>query len=158
MGPPRLHHYLFVHRHLRDAFFRDPAAAVEAFRHPEAAGRARRLWAALGEDLARASQPVLAVEGLAVSPSMLAGRRAVVITLPAPEAPSEAWFVALVGPSPTDDPRYLTLERSVSLAAEPGPDPVMLCEWTADGKHVNYGPQTGHTLERFEALVEARLR
>ena len=158
VGPPRMHHYLFAHRHLRAAFFEDPTAALTALCGPDAAALAARLWEAVGAECSTSGHPVLPPEGLAVRASTLADRAAAVVALPDPTMPSEAWFVALVEASATDGPRYLTLEKSVSFAAEPAPDPVMLCEWTADGTHVNYGPTSGHALERFEALAEARLR
>ena len=82
-----------------------------------------------------------------------------VVTMPTPESPPEAHFVAIVHKN--DEPklygrvspstRYFTLEASFS------PLPV-LCEWRPDGSRLNYGsgpiPETGAFVQAvFERLT-----
>lgn len=61
-----------------------------------------------------------------------------VVTLPRPQGPTEAHFVAFALRDRTDLGRYFTLEHALS----PPDDSryTVLGEWTADRSHVNFGP------------------
>ena len=79
----------------------------------------------------------------------------VLITLPAPEAVTEAHYVVIaVG----DTVRYFTLEATTdvlkdTLSSRNG----FFCEWTPDRSHHNYGDCTVHP-QRFISRVLSKLR
>jgi len=85
------------------------------------------------------------------------GYRVHVIHMPAPQAPTEAHFVAIVHKA--DEPhepgqdspstRYFTLE--MTLGARP-----LLCEWRRDGSHDNYGEGPNPDPDAFLAAVLER--
>jgi hypothetical protein len=72
-----------------------------------------------------------------------------VIEMPPPQIPPECYFIAIV-PMIGDRPRYFTLE----CAFFPGP---MLCEWTADRAHHNFGPGPDPDIDSFITAVIAEL-
>jgi hypothetical protein len=77
------------------------------------------------------------------------GVEGTVIEMPPPQFPPECYFIAII-PITGDRPRYFTLE----YAFFPGP---MLCEWTADRAHGNYGPGPDPDIDLFVAAVTAKL-
>lgn len=90
------------------------------------------------------------------------GLAAVLLELPNPLAPAEAFYIALVSlnglPSydaPGDaDLRYITLELGRNLDGSPR---TVLCEWR-HGVHFNYGDGPEPTLPAFHGAVRELLR
>lgn len=72
-----------------------------------------------------------------------------VISMPEAKRITEAFFVAVVKTS--GEVRYFTLEKGVN---NEGPQTVF-CEWTADGRHLNYGNGPAGTVE---AVIERVFR
>lgn len=95
---------------------------------------------------------------VAVHPHKRGAYTAHVVTMPAPESPPEAHFVAIVHKD--DEPkkhgiasrstRYFTLESSNT------PLPV-LCEWREDGSHLNYGEGPAPEMAAFVEAVFGHL-
>jgi hypothetical protein len=86
------------------------------------------------------------VSDLTMSHQQLAGRLVALIEMPTPEAPNEAFFVAVAlladsappEPSPTNgSARVFTLEAEHKATAVAGE--AMVGEWASDGTHSNYG-------------------
>jgi hypothetical protein len=86
-----------------------------------------------------------------------------VVELPEPWFITGAYFVALILKVPVAqiDPQdrnapldYFTLEKTVSI--ERGP-PTVLCGWTKEGTHVNYGIGLEPTLAAFVEELERRV-
>jgi hypothetical protein len=77
------------------------------------------------------------------------GVEGTVIEMPPPQVPLECYFIAII-PITGDRPRYFTLER----AFFPGP---MLCEWTADRAHHNFGTGLDPNIDLFVAAVTDKL-
>lgn len=170
----RPHHYTFAHRATPGAFWRDPAEFVSTLRSEHGLEIVTNAWNAIGADVAESGAgEALAADGLRVTATELDGRDAAIISLPAPESMTEAWFIAVVAPPPftpagddgTPAGRYFTLEKTLSLAPE-GPDApdapaeidlAVLCEWTHDGTHANTSVVVPASLERFEVAVLERL-
>lgn len=76
---------------------------------------------------------------------------------------TEAYFVAAVllvdleqETPEVDQPalRYFTLEYGATLD---GPPRTVLCEWTAEGSHLNYGDGPEPTLATFAEAIEQLL-
>ena len=87
---------------------------------------------------------------------------AIVIRMPPPQRTTEAYFVAVVlkiDVEEDDQPEnpdfaYLTLEKGMNLD---GSDRMVLCGWTGENTHDNYGEGPEATPEAFVAAVEARV-
>ena len=160
---PRCDHYGFAHYALRSVAFDRPLETMAAFASPDA----ERFLGALVEMVAEQCQGQpgagLTVGDLKVHAVRAAGRPCAVLEMPPPRGVTEAHFVALVlqwteplpetEPMPKDALRYFTLERGVCLG---GPPRTVLCEWTAEGSHRNFGDGPEPRLESFLEAV-ARL-
>jgi hypothetical protein len=130
---PRKHHYYFAHRLLRQVFFdyydqfyprlaQDPQAELTA------------LWQHVANGIAERER--LPSDGLAeVGREKKDGREVVIIALPEAKAMAEAVFVVLISGERTRE--YLTYEKTISFVDN---QPLaVLCGWTADGHHLNFG-------------------
>jgi hypothetical protein len=69
----------------------------------------------------------------------------IVLEMPPPQIPPDCYFIAVI-PVAADRPRYFTLECAFF-------PPTMLCEWTADRTHANFGPGPDADTELFIAAV-----
>ena len=76
----------------------------------------------------------------------IGGNTAFIIAMPRPQAPAECFFVAIVREGAGVG--YYTLELSFGGAT-------MMCGWSAEGAHNNYGPGPKPELNDFVAAVEA---
>lgn len=120
----RQQHYRFAHQVLMNAVLRDPFAWFSAV---PIRGQAmvRDAWAAAGEGLGPqdcADGSTLAIAPISPSP----GIDAAVITLPAPLAPTECYFIAVVRVG-GNAPRYFVAERGVD--GEGGVQRAYWAEW-----------------------------
>jgi hypothetical protein len=71
---------------------------------------------------------------------------AIIVTMPPPRIASECFFIAICRRS-DGSPAYFTLERSVF-------SPTVLCGWSADGIHLNYGSNPEPNIEAFIKAIE----
>jgi len=85
---------------------------------------------------------------------------AFVIHFPKPERITEAFFTALVFPKTNGKAaadaktvRYFTCELGLGHSREL--DAAIFCEWTVDGRHVNYGAMKNNTAETFVEAINA---
>jgi hypothetical protein len=74
-----------------------------------------------------------------------------VLEMPPPQIPPDCYFIAII-PIEGTRPRYFTLESCFF------PKPTMLCEWTADRMHLNFGTGPEPDIDLFIAAVTAKLR
>lgn len=84
-----------------------------------------------------------------------------VLRMPRPETVAEAHFVAMCRPrgsaqngsehGPWASSRYFTFEASVE------PDEPCFCEWTREGRHLNFGSRPMLTLDGFVEVVRQKL-
>ncbi len=148
----RQHHYAFVHQLLRSLFFGDTEETLEHFRM-EGESALLALWDFVEKRL-ELDDPVSS-EGLALEwVPLVSGMTMVLITLPAPEAITEAYYVGLVY-SPLDSTgRFIVLEHTVDLD---GRARTVLCEWSPDGTHFNLGEGPDPSPEAFTDAVEMLL-
>jgi len=145
----RQHHYVFAHRVMPRLFFRDADRLMTAMAERRAE-LLRAMWVDLGEQFFSSAQ--VAADGIDVFvPRPEPGARVVVLVFPAPAAPAEAFFAALVA-LPDGQQRYFTLEKPVDPLGEGGPVTV-LGGWDDEGAHLNYGPGPRPTPEEFVASV-----
>ena len=130
----RSHHSEFVHTALREAFFADPQGVLIALTK-----RGEQPLIELWDKISMAMEPHggerhrasdLGVDLINVSHDVAC----VLVTLPKPTEPAEAYFVALIANAASF--RYLTLEKPTILASGADPEQGHLCEWTAEGMHL----------------------
>lgn len=154
---PRDHHYYMGHRVLPACLFERGPDLLRALRDRPGYAALAGLWTEFGEHFP-ADQRVSA-EGMTyeVRHAEEQGLVFLVFILPAPCRQTEAYFVAGVFPaesagsaSSTPVIRVFTLEH-----AGPSEEAGVLCEWTANGGHINYGPGA---LPGVSAFCEAVLR
>lgn len=162
---PRFVHYHLAHALLRDAALGSPLKFLVSFASPELAERfLRRAVEVIAEHRTPGeSDSEFPIDEIRIHPLGVAGFPCVVIEMPEPRAVTETFFVAAVvladlsGPLP--DPaavqaRYFTLEKGIRLG---GPSRTVLCEWTSDGTHRNYGDGPEPSLDVFVKAVERLL-
>ncbi|MER8188282.1 hypothetical protein [Kitasatospora sp. NPDC094015] len=145
---PRPHHYRFAHRVLAD-LARDPGPRMlDADPEYDFVPGLVSLWKDFGERLPAADR--LPSDGLRANLFLLGPHRLLVVELPRPAAPAEAYFTAVVQPGGADHCRYFTLELAVNPFT--GETYTVLGEW-ADGSHLNLGPGPASDLSGFLTAV-----
>lgn len=153
------HHYVLVHRVLRDAYLENPGAFVKALGQPELRNAVlQALWTRVCARCEGQGPAGFGVEDLEVATLQACGRRAVLLILPGPVNPAEAHFVLAVEPSPAPaanrpPPGYYTLERGRDCEGHPS---TFLCAWQRDC-HANYGPGPKPGVGAFVLAVERLL-
>ncbi|MFJ8435895.1 hypothetical protein ACIQ9P_31795 [Kitasatospora sp. NPDC094019] len=145
---PRPHHYRFAHKVLAD-LARDLGPRMLDSEPEQGFGPGLvALWNNFGEQLPPADR--LPSEGLNADLITLGRHRLLVVVLPRPAAPAEAYYAAVVQPGGADRCRYLTLELALNpFTGEPY---TVLGEW-ADGSHLNLGPGPASDLSGFLTAV-----
>jgi hypothetical protein len=144
---PRKHHYYFAHRLLRQVFYEH----YEQF-YPRLARDAEfeltALWNHQGNELPPGER--MASDGLAeVSRTTRAGKEVVIIALPEAKAMAEAGFVVLI--SGEGERAYLTYENTISFVKNERL--AVLCGWSAEGGHLNYGLRASPDLKGLEEVL-----
>lgn len=170
VAQPRPLVYMFQHVALREAAFenhpelmRDLAdGSADRLGHFWSRARVRCIQAGMldpADDAADQAEVELR-DAVAVHTRRRDGHTVHVVRMPPPRVSPEAYLVAIVFRDgepheygqPSPGTRYLTLELTVGL------DRPMLCEWTRDGTHANYGLGPLPDVESFVGEVFARLR
>ena len=139
----RTHPFNFTHHLLPQLAWRRPDSVRRELSEPQLARELLQyLWDKAGETVSVAER--VAPRGLRLHWHEVAGRAAALVLLPAPQATSEAYCVALVyekelaaedDDTPEQEeqlPRYFTLEATLGLDDGRG-QPTLLCEW--QGEH-----------------------
>jgi len=150
---PRPHHYEFAHRALRRIAF-NPQVDLAALGHAgHLDGCLRATWAAVGERQGEPDRlPDYGLHGELVE---IAGKSAVLVTLPVANHAAEARFAVIAPLCPPESRRYLTLEFSWNIVTDH--PTTMIGEWRADGHHLNLGPGPDAVKSAFLAKVQELL-
>ena len=142
-------HHAFAHYVLRVATFEDPDFTFGALSAPDSAQRlVLAAMALLGRHYKLSVEQVMAfARSITVRPHRFNHDDGYIVEMPTPRNARECLFVAIVrkGDGAID---YLTLELTED-------DGVMLCGWSAEGEHLNYGPRPSRDLDGFIAEVVA---
>lgn len=168
----RNHHYVFAHVALRQLFFDKPEGFLGVLSSPRAPQLLKDLWLEVGKRVSDAGEgAILPPDGLSATVGALGQRPCAVVTLPAPEGITEAFMVAAVVNAsiegegegaklvPIGDPPafYYTLEKGMS---EKGKTRTVLCSWTVEDTHSNYGdgpaPEPAAFLGAVEKLISGK--
>ncbi|MBI3158035.1 MAG: hypothetical protein HYZ26_00360 [Chloroflexi bacterium] len=131
MPEPRPQPYIFAHLALPALFFRAPESMLRNFEQ-EGPEFLRYLWRQIGLEKGGHDEAA----GMQIQVEIHKEAREIIglISLPAPQNATEAFFVAAVH-SP-ERARYFTLELGERLD---GSAYTVLCEWDTEGRHLNYG-------------------
>jgi hypothetical protein len=154
MDGPRLHHYIFAHKAIPSLFFHEPEKFLSIMSvHADAF--LRDFWNKVGESVDKTE--LVAADGLACEVRKIVnGDVGALITLPPPERITEAYFVAPVyrpqAGSKNGRTRFITLEYSPDRESLS-----VLCEWTAEGSHLNSGDGPEPKPEDFWKVVCTRV-
>ncbi|MBK7394417.1 MAG: hypothetical protein IPI64_14170 [Chloracidobacterium sp.] len=150
LSKPRLQHYLFAHRFLRDKAFGNPAATVDDLSRDGGSQYLKMLWMTTGLTSKDPEDEFIEPDDIACYPFLIGDKyRAVIVEFPEPLGPTEVFFVAIV--IPIDAKRgdkcpcqYFTLELSSD-----GPNDTVLGEWKGSG-HLNcgLGPPSGGIISK----------
>jgi hypothetical protein len=164
LDQPRCHHYTLTHYALRGVAFEQPLTFLGVLASPDASRFLADLMQSVSDHCrAREPSPDFAAGDLTVHKVRVGRYPCAVVEMPRPRATTEAFFVAAVllvdpgqgVPAPNEvGLRYFTLEKGLVLG---GPPRTVLCEWTAEGSHVNYGDGPAPRLEAFTRAVEKLL-
>lgn len=147
----RVHHYQFAHRvlaHMAQRRGAEVVTKVPADRWTEAL---TELWDGYGAKLEPEDR--LPADGLTGRFLQRDGYNILLVTLPRPEQPPEAHFVAFVVPPQSQDCRFYTLEHSVDPIGE---QPYTVIAQWRDGSHINLGPGPAPDAEAFVTEVVQR--
>lgn len=153
---PRPQHYLYAHRVLPTLFYQNPQHFLSIL-ITDGIAFLRFFWDRTLQD--QGDEPRTPPQGMNYETRGLDdGTVIAIIELPPPERMAEAYFVAAVFHEADPHPlmRYFTLELGLSLF-ENTPRTV-LCEWTADGKHLNFGDGPAPESKPFFDAILARLQ
>ncbi len=164
LDEPRCHHYTFAHLALRSVAQEQPLAFLGVLASPDARRFLANLFQSVSEHCKeREPKPDFGIEDVAVHPVRIGHYPCAVIEMPRPRATTETFFVAAVLLADLDQGlpdskdvklRYFTLEKGFVIG---GPPRTVLCEWTAEGSHVNYGDGPEPQLEAFTEAVREML-
>jgi hypothetical protein len=163
LAEPRCHHYMLAHVALRMAAFEHPLGVLGILGSPDG----RRFLADVLKSVSehckgRGPGPDFGADDLKICQGRVRRYPCAVVEMPRPRATTEAFFVALVLLADPDERmppadiklRYFTLEKGFVLG---GPPRTVLCEWTSEGSHANYGDGPPPRLDAFIRAVEDKV-
>jgi hypothetical protein len=159
---PRCAYYIFPHVALRQFAFGSPYMCLGALGTTEG----RRFLGDLLESVAEycsAEGEAMDLEPERIRTHALRAKKypCLIVEMPEPRAATEVYFVGIVlKPSPGDtaadlpgaEVRYFTLEKEFAPDSSAH---TVLCEWTQDSKHLNYGEGPPADVKQFlKAIAE----
>ncbi len=158
---PSRHHYVLAHDAIRGMCQSNPHAFLDAMKSPEKDAVLKDLWDRVCDHCIHSEQPAFGIEDVTIECREVAGMNAVIVIMPPPEDMSEAHFVGIVptvnviSMDPAVQPtfEYFVLEKTESCTGSG----TMLCKWTHDGRHLNFGPGPKTTVDGFVKAMEETL-
>lgn len=157
---PRCCHYTFAHIALRLNCLTDPRSVLALLASSQTRPYLANVLRAVADGCRdREPQPDFTADDVVIHHLRIGAFPGVVFELPPARAVAEAHLAAMAvlgDPSATPQPevRYFTLEKGMSLD---GPRRTVLCEWTADGSHLNLGDGPEPTVIAFVAAITPHL-
>jgi len=170
-GEPKVRctHYKFAHQALRQAAMENPAKCVGLLQSPVSQRFLNDLWDAVRTGCTQSADPGQPPEpgpqGLEADMTQVGPYSAVIVTLPKPQVPTEAFFVAMVLRSYIRHEDGLTVDRHPVLlyytlehggVRDDGSPRTILCEWQA-GTHLAYGDGPPPEASAFRDAIRAKV-
>jgi hypothetical protein len=152
------HHYFLAKVALRVAFFRNPLAVFASLDSNLRQQSLEGLWEIVSQNCDSLGPARFGIDDLAITSLPIKGFPTLLIQMPEPTEVAEAYFVAMVlltpisalSPAKPSEGAYYLLERADPSAG----CPTMVCGYTADGAHLNYGPGPKPTQAKFIRVLE----
>jgi hypothetical protein len=132
---PRAHHYDFAHRMLPALARRGRIGFLTAPTQARLDEFLQNLWQSVGQH--HPAEDRLPGDGLRAEVTIAGSIPVLLIIMPPACHGAEAHFVAITAGAAPGTWRCLTLEHTWTREDKPA---TVLAEWTADGRHVSYGP------------------
>lgn len=159
---PRCAHYLFAHVVLRQMALHHPYMTMGALGSAQGKAFLADLLATVEEQCAQlGGADTLTADQVRFHPGKARKYPCTIVEFPAPQVATEVFFVAMVLKPPTGDAaadlltaemRYFTLELGARREGKPR---TVLCEWSHDGAHLNYGEGPPPDIDKFRHAVAA---
>jgi hypothetical protein len=150
---PRIVHYAFAHRILRDLALDDSVDLVGEAIAVDLGPKFATMWDDANASVAEGDR--IAPAGLATYVVQRPDYAGVLVTLPAPVEPAEAHAVMVVRGATPADTSYFTWEHGLDVAT--GTPTVYLCGWNRGGSHVNHGTRQDTSIDAFVNEVGTNL-
>lgn len=144
MHQPRPAHYRFAHQILSQDAHRPQGDTWPTLTGPNGPAYLAMKWDMAGGD------PQLSPAIRIVLNQPLAGHHVLVVSMPQPLAPTEAYFVAYACP-PRGPLRFFVMERGVGQPGEP--ERAFVSEYRADGMRIRHGDLPATTVEAFVGAI-----
>lgn len=142
---PRTVHYAFAHRILRDLALDGRVDLVKEAIAVDLGPKVAQIWH--DANAATAESERIAPDGLATYVVQRPDYTGVLVTLPVPVDPAEAYAVMVVRGATPADTLYYTWELGRDPVA--GTATVYLCSWNSDGTHANHGTRKDPSIDSF---------
>jgi hypothetical protein len=162
---PNCHHYTFAHVALRQMAFSHPVGCLGVLASPDATKFLSDIWKDVDEHCKkRGETSTINPREFVVHKLCLGDYPCAIIEMPEPWFVTGAYFIGIVlkvpineiDPNDRDAPvDYFTLEKTVDFDNAP---PAILCAWTKEGSHVNFGTGSEPTVAAFIAELEKRMK
>lgn len=157
------HHYILGHIALREICADDPVSFFCLMNAPERDEFLDGVWRQIRDNCDVDGKAPFDITDVDFKYCTVQDYPTVLITMPEPEGMTEAYFVAMILKIDIDadefpenpEFQYFTLEKGSEMD---GTDRTVMCEWTADGKHMNYGDGPPPDIDFFVEEVIGRIR
>ncbi len=165
-GPPLgscPHHYVLAHIALRKICLQDPMNFFGTIASEHKDEFLKDVWQQVREHCDSEGEATFDISDVGFTTCSIKDYPTIVLAMPEPTGLGEAYFAAIVLKIQLDDAErpekpeilYFTLEKSVHLDQS---DRTVMCGWTADDSHLNYGdgpdPGVDAFIEAIDKLLE----
>ena len=158
LSAPREHHYVFVHRAVRDICLNDPLHFFSIISSEQQNDFMKYIWDAVNESI-QDKKADFNFDEIKISIRKIKNFPTIVLIMPEPKAATEAYFVCIVlkpdnkkeGKNASVD--YFTLELGQDID---GSLYTVLCKWE-DQTHFNLGNGPKPELQNFLAAIENQI-
>ncbi|MDP6636423.1 MAG: hypothetical protein QGG42_16100 [Phycisphaerae bacterium] len=156
------HHYAFGHIALRQICKTNPLGFFGAMASEDRDRFSREIWDSVCKHCDETGSPAFTISDVKISTLRVADYPAILIRMPPPANTAEAHLIAIVlklkreTTTPPDNVEfaYFTLEKGVDTD---GTERTVLCSWSMDDVHSNYGYGPPVDEREFLAAVEKLL-
>lgn len=158
------HHYVLAHIALRKICLQDPLMFFGSIASEHRDEFLKQVWRQVSEQCDPQGEATFDISDVGFATCTIGVYPAIVVAMPEPEGLGEAYFAAIVlkmDLSKEDRPEkpeifYFTLEKGARLDQS---DRTVMCGWTADDSHLNYGdgpaPDGDKFVQEIEKLLES---
>jgi hypothetical protein len=161
---PRCHHYMFAHMALRQVAYSNPLGCLGVLASPNATAFLKDLWQDVDKLCRERGETSTIQPSEFVIYKLCVGKYpCAIVEMPEPWFITGAHFIAIlvrkpldqIGPEERDAPMmYYTLEKTINF--DDDTPQTVLCSWTKEGTHSNFGPEPQPELHAFVKELQRR--